>query len=109
MARETIVRGVLERVYAERFRQDEKWGEQNHVIVTPEAAKNNLEIANAYKMLCDHAAGHGLLTWKQILLEEVFEALSTLDPDEQITELVQVAAIACAMVECIERNRGKHS
>lgn len=76
---------VLREVIEERIRQDEKWGEQNH---TP-------------------------IEWIPILGEEVGEVnkacLETYfqdgdDYSDYREELIQVAAVAVAMVECLDRN-----
>ncbi len=65
---------------AERARQDEKWGEQNHDI---------------YK-------------WLAILGEEVGEANKAAlenDYSELMKELIQIGAVTVAMIESLERNR----
>jgi NTP pyrophosphatase (non-canonical NTP hydrolase) len=84
---------VLEEVAQERLRQDRMWGEQNH----------------------------DPFTWLAILGEEVGEAnRAALEavfwerygmPDHPLQlashyreELIQVAAVATAMVECLDRN-----
>jgi NTP pyrophosphatase (non-canonical NTP hydrolase) len=69
---------VLGEVWAERQRQDEKWGQQNH----------------------------GYFKWTTILAEEVGEAAKdALEGEYQKmrAELLQVAAVAVAAVECIDR------
>lgn len=84
-----ITRYVLREVYDERFRQDQMWGEQNHAP-------------------CDYLA---------ILVEEVGEAAKEcvavrfgLDSADLLAarrnlrvELIQVAAVAVAMVEALDR------
>lgn len=70
---------VLEEISQERKRQDQLWGEQNHALPF----------------------------WHCILSEEVGEAArSILAGNAQGVrhELVQVAAVAVAMIECIDRN-----
>ncbi len=44
--------------------------------------------------------------WRDILLEEVFEALAEEEPKELRKELVQVAAVAAQWVEAIDRRGG---
>jgi len=76
---------VLVEVEKERSRQDEKWGEQNHYPSE----------------------------WLMILLEEVGEAnkaalethFGTVSDDwkKYRKELIHVAAVAVAMVECLDR------
>jgi NTP pyrophosphatase (non-canonical NTP hydrolase) len=71
----------LQRVLEERARQDAKWGEQNHSD----------------------------LRWLPILSEEVGEVAKYINeetPGLVEAELVHVAAVAMAWLECIERNRG---
>lgn len=85
----TKIGNVLSEVLDERLRQDRKWGEQNH---SP-------------------------MHWMPILMEEVGEsakaALEThfeynvdtaKDYSEYRKELIQVAAVAVAMIECLDRN-----
>jgi hypothetical protein len=68
---------VLDWIAAERSRQDAKWGVQNH-----DPGK-----------------------WMLILLEEIGEFSKTaLERAPSRCELVQVAAVAAAMIECGERN-----
>lgn len=79
---------VLDAIIAERQRQDEKWGEQNHVEPL----------------------------WATILGEEfgevcraslAIEAVGLNDSalvEHLRSELIQVAAVAVAWVECLERN-----
>lgn len=71
---EASTESVLGLVREERCRQDRKWGVQNH----------------------------DPLTWLGILMEEVGEAAeATLKhlPDEYVTEMTQVAAVAIAAIE----------
>lgn len=85
------MRHVMDEVLLERFRQDVRWGEQNH----------------------------GPFTWLAILGEEVgevnravLEANKGGDFDDLALadyrrELIQVAAVAMAMIECLDRNEWK--
>jgi len=76
---------VLQQVAAERARQDAKWGVQNHKAPM----------------------------WAAILMEEVGEAAafslsdeyghSFSDREHLREELVQVAAVAVAFIECLDR------
>ena len=69
---------IIDCIFREREKQDNKWGEQNHDI---------------YK-------------WLAILGEEVGEAnQAALEGEKKklIDELVQVGAVAVAMIESIER------
>ena len=85
MKRAMVTHGVLDEVAIERKRQDTLWGEQNHspalylTILLEEVGEVATEIFNA--------------TTKA----------STLDYTRE--ELIQVAAVAVAMVEAIDRRK----
>lgn len=96
---------ILQEIHEERERQDAKWGEQNHPVTTETRRKSCANTASYFKAMCDLATQRREVTWADIILEEVFEALSEEDPDKQIEELTQVAAVAVSMMECIKRNR----
>lgn len=97
--------GVLGEIAGERLAQDEKWGEQNHPMhKSPElAAIPNTVLANLWKANNDSRVEEGALAWDGILLEEVYEALAETDPAKQREELIQVAAVAVAAIECLDR------
>lgn len=87
-------------VLEERVRQEAKWGEQSHPDGTgPQYASH----ADGARAECDreHRAGHG--TWRHILLEEVWEAMAEDDPAKLRAELVQVAGVATAWAQAIDR------
>lgn len=81
---------IIKAALKERVRQDEKWGEQNHIPII----------------------------WNSILVEEVGEVSKEVNDaywarnreqkaphmENMCTELVQVIAVTMAMLECIERN-----
>lgn len=110
---------VLMAVMAERERQDAKWGEQNHpdgtggwcvldggaLLRAPLTGGDRRYEAEEAQADCDLAAREGRLTWRHILLEEVYEALAEDDPARLRAELVQVAAVASAWVEAIDRRQ----
>ena len=101
----SILDGVLREVNDERNRQDAKWGEQNHPNGTGHSnQKAQAEIA---RDRCDDYFSMGIGAWDLILLEEVWEALAESDPEKLRTELVQVAAVAVAWIEAIDRKRGE--
>ena len=74
---------ILDEIYGERLRQLNKWGEQNH----------------------------GVADWILILAEEFGEAskeanevrFRSKDPSEYRAELIQVAAVAVAAIEALDR------
>jgi len=94
---------VLRDVALERSNQDRKYGEQNHpdgtcrktYWIAAKNARTEYEIAAT--------AHHGGLTWAHVLREEVYEALEEEDPAALRAELVQIAAVAIAWIECLDR------
>lgn len=91
---------TLREVAMERARQDAKWGEQNHPMGTSDRLGYAAETA---KMLCKREAACGTVTWRHIIEEEFWEAMAEEDPARLRAELVQVAAVAVAMIECLDR------
>ena len=96
-------------VIAERRSQNAKWGEQNHVSVPPcssgDAACELLGIPTEddCKQRTDEYASGRHLTWADVLLEEFAEAVAAPNEALRRAELVQVAAVAIAWIECIDR------
>lgn len=109
--------GVLAQVAKERARQDAKWGPQNHPDADPvllgraggvdgQRLAEELEIPSAAraKFLCRMAGNRGADNWGAILVEELAEAVDAIGDDAALrAELVQVAAVAVAWVEAIDR------
>lgn len=93
---------VFEAVNDERDRQEAKWGPQTHPSGT---SSEYTWIADAYRDACDQAAQAGRVTWHDIFLEEVFEALAEEDSAKLEIELVQAIAVAVNWVEDLRRNR----
>lgn len=94
---------ALGEVSIERGKQDARWGEQNHPDGTGEAAAG--AIARFARARCDRKAKEGTITWADILAEEFFEARAESDPEKLREELIQVAAVAVAWVEAIDRRK----
>lgn len=105
---------VLAEVAEERERQEQKWGQQNHPDGTgprlllpgiPTAfGLVQADMLEAWaKARTDHAFRVGFGTYEQILTEEWAEAITAADPVKLRTELVQVAAVAVAWCEKIDR------
>lgn len=92
---------VLGEIQAERERQDERFGEQNHDDGTGLPIYQHS--ARRYRDAADRNAAAGVLTWRDVLLEEVHEALAEKDPAALRAELVQVAAVAVAWIAAIDR------
>lgn len=92
---------IAQEVVTERGNQDDKWGQQNHPDGTGgDAAQREADVARA---LCEHNFKYGKGTWKDILYEEVKEAFAESDPAKLREELLQVAAVASAWAEAIDR------
>lgn len=92
---------VLNAIGRERNAQDAKWGEQNHPDGTGQGWHS--QAASAARKACDLAFRSGRGTWRHILLEEYAEAMAESDPAKLREELIQVAAVAAAWVEAIDR------
>ncbi len=92
---------VLAEVEQERQTQERKWGEQNH----PDGTGREIDrvTAAACRATCQRAAAAGKVSWRHILAEQVYKAFGKPSPDMLRAELVQVAAVACAWVEAIDR------
>lgn len=91
-------------VIEERLEQVQQWGQQDHPSSHRFALPSYYETqADRYKEINDARVADGSLSWDGILLEEVFEALAESDPQARRTELIQVAAVALAEVEAIDR------
>jgi hypothetical protein len=91
---------LVNRLQVERDRQIRKWGDQRH----PDGTSSEFTAdANFYRASCDDHAREGVLTWSDILLEEVWEALSETEPAKLESELVQVGAVVLAWLEDIRR------
>jgi hypothetical protein len=96
---------VLSEVSKERDAQDILWGEQNHPNGT--GGWLSQEQADMARRQCKYAAAHGGTTWRLILDEEVAEAAAEGNDAQRLRrELLQVAAVAVAWVECIDRRGG---
>jgi hypothetical protein len=92
---------VFAEVAIERTRQDDRWGEQNHADGT--GLYQHAAAAERARRECDRKANAGTITWADILREEVYEAFAEDHPAALRAELLQVAAVAVAWVEAIDR------
>lgn len=101
MGRWMATEHVLADVHNERAAQFAQWGIQNVPLGT--GSEEMRLLADAYRKECQKAAAEGTLTYSHILLEEVFEALAEADLPKLRDELIQVAAVAVAAVEQIDR------
>lgn len=96
---------TLAAVRAEVREAFQNWGVQNHPSTPDPKHRYTLVMTerNA-KLQCEKARKNGRLTWAHILVEEVAEAVDAPTPQERIAELVQVAAMAVAWIDSIQRN-----
>lgn len=98
------IQDLLSEVAQERYAQIEKWGQQDHPSIYSGADRRKYEAtADHWKQINAARVELDLLTWDGILLEEVFEALAESDDLLRREELVQVAAVALAEIEAIDR------
>lgn len=109
-----VLATILVEVADERGRQDERWGEQNHPFVWTTGKDHEMYAAMAVQLKELNAArvaqsnDDGVpsdrnCSWDSILREEVYEALAESDHVRLRHELVQTAAVAVAMIECLDR------
>lgn len=117
---------VLDEITAERLRQDQRWGEQNHPSLdrllmlihrpggcTPQqmAAEYGIPTAAEAREACERAGRTGTLTWGHIAIEELCEAVEAGvlhgDGPQLREELVQTAAVFIAWVQCLDRAAAK--
>jgi hypothetical protein len=105
---------VANELLAEREAQHAKWGEQNHPIVytSPQGERYTLSSyglwlpVRALQTRCDDRARRGTVAWADILVEELAEAIDAASRGDVAgarRELVQLGAVAVAVVESIDR------
>src|SRR5262245_3034113 len=107
------INAVLDEILEERVRQHGLWGTQSHKNGTarqgsrdkasPTREWGDKELLEEVRKGVKKAEQSGALTWRHILTEEVVEAFAERSDKNLRTELVQVAAVCCAWVECIDR------
>ena len=107
----TSTTNVLNDVLAERGRQDEKWGQQNHPDGTGPRVRwmegaplghSAAVLAGWFRDRCK-ANVPDQDNYLDILMEEVAEAFAEDDPAKLRAELIQIAAVAVQWVEAIDR------
>ena len=94
---------IIAAIKAERKRQHAQWGVQNLPNGT-----GSLEFriqAERSKDFCDMQARLGRIDWTNVLNEEVAEVFAESDPAKIREELIQVAAVCVAWIECLDRKR----
>lgn len=110
---------TIAEVMHEREAQDLKWGEQNHASVDMRLALRSNpahRLALEYEIPTEErakfneqtAAKRGETTWAHIAIEELAEAVGCGHDDvKRRAELVQMAAVIFAWIDCIDRHKGK--
>ena len=91
---------IYEEIAAERKRQDEKWGEQNHSMISATGYLRLADTNAAYYKKCNERENK---SWMNILLEEVHEVFAETDPVKQKEEMIKVCAVGVAIVEYLDR------
>ncbi len=91
---------VLNNVRGERERQLDKWGVQHRLSGT--GGGGSRRDADVMRLRCQVAEEIGGATWRDVLLEEVYEALAEVNACDLRQELVQVAAVCAAWIEDID-------
>jgi hypothetical protein len=100
---------ILGSVDRELRAQDEKWGEQNHPDYSPAIdpgfyMETYAQEAASWKRRNAERVSKDVVGWDGVLLEEVYEALESVDnPQALAEELIQVAAVAVQWVAAIRR------
>lgn len=112
-----IVMDIMSDIAHERHQQERQWGRQDHPDAcvalldrqggaTPQQLAEDVEIptADRAKFLGLTASMRGRLRWAALLVEEAAGAVEAFGDDESLRhELVQVAAVAAAWIEAIDR------
>jgi hypothetical protein len=99
----TPTTSVLMEIADERDRQDAKWGQQNHPDGTGRPGDADMATLDRAKCKANGPDGPDVDNWRDILQEEVSEAFAETDPEKLRAELLQVAAVAVAWAEAIDR------
>ena len=94
---------VLEEVQQERIVQHAKFGQPDW----PDGLLSWSRAAHRARNRCQEAFALGRGTWRHILEEEFCEALCAESDENLRDELIQVAAVAVAWVESIDRRESE--
>lgn len=103
------VNNILGEVFGETEEQYDKWGQQDHPVVSQEDPTGIYLLGRTYRsfeMLAKQRFAAGERSWALIELEEIFEAVSERDMDKARAEWVQVAAVAVSAIAAMDRGAG---
>lgn len=96
---------IIEEIKAEREKQKAKWGEQNHSIIEWQAILME-EVGEVAKEATDfhfknpYLNGNGEM--QEVLENDVVQSIRLADYRK---ELIQTAAVAIQMIECLDRDQ----
>lgn len=90
---------ILNEIKGERQRQNAKWGEQNHSIIEWQAILME-EVGEAAKEAVDYHFANGKIN-PHLKAGKNLQNQRLIDYRK---ELIQVAAVAVQMIECLDRN-----
>ena len=101
-----MIDNIFDEIRAERRRQDEKRGEQNHQMLDKCVPTQYMEDgASIYKEINSSEKR----SWFSIIQEEIYKAFAETEPEKQREEMIQVAAVAVAIIEYLDRRIGNES
>jgi hypothetical protein len=91
----------MREIMQEHERQDEKWGEQNHPMLSTAFPRDKIvNMRNAYQQVNDEKTKK---CWFSIFMEKILEVSIETDPIKQREEMIQVAAVAVQIIERLDR------
>ena len=107
------MKDILSEIEAERQRQNEKWGEQNHPMLgtsrslldPPNTAYPGKDVLRRQLKVSRERCNSENIGWFDILQEEVCEAFLETKPEKQRAEMIQVAAVAVQIIEYLDRKK----
>ena len=92
---------IFIKIMAERIRQHETWGEQNHPMISDPFTKEQMKIGeNFYRGINLYGKDS---SWFAILMEEVCEAFAETEMEKQREELIQCCAVIVQIIEYLDR------
>lgn len=94
---------ALAAIHDERDRQETLWGQQN--LRDGTGSVQDQDAAKLQRGKTSRLARTGALTYRDVLEEEVKEAFAERDSGALQEELIQVAAVCVAWIECIKRRQ----